>query len=90
MNIDEEDIIELSDNNSYFVARKTNINNTIYYCVVNIHENTDVKFLYELGNELVEVEDQKTLDKLLVVMPRRDDILKLLKILKEKIDEKKE
>lgn len=90
MNIDEEDIVELSDDNSYYVARKAKYDNTCYYCVVNTKNNEDIKFLYELKNELVEVEDQKTIDKLLKIMFRKSDVLQLLKILKNKIDEKKD
>ncbi len=90
MNIDEKDIIELSDNNSYYVARKARYNNTTYYCVVDTKTKKDVKFLYELNNELIEVEDQATLDKLLTIMSRKDDKLNLLRILRNEINNKKE
>lgn len=53
MNIEEKDIIILSDDNHYIVVKKVNIDNINYYYVSDINDKGNIKFLYEDGNELV-------------------------------------
>ena len=47
MNIDIKDIITLSDDNEYIVTSKAVYDNKIYYFLVDINDNSNMKFLYE-------------------------------------------
>ena len=85
MDIKEEDIILLSDDNSYLVAKKVQFNSLNYYCVVNMDDNEDVKILYESNGVLIELEDPDTFDCVLAEMYHHTDISKLLDILKRRI-----
>ena len=86
MNIEERDIILLSDNNNYLVAKKINYNNVFYYCVIDVNNDENIKYLYEQDNELIEVEDEKTFENVLIQMAENSDISKLLDMLKSKIE----
>lgn len=82
MNIDEKDIITLSDDIKYIVVKKINYNDLFYYYIAEVENPTEVKFLYEDGNELVEIEDEnhiKTLVDLMLPEVDLDDFLKSLK-----------
>ncbi len=85
MDIREEDIVLLSDDNSYLVAKKVQFDTLNYYCVVNMNDNEDVKILYESNDALIELEDPDTFDCVLAKMYEHTDISKLLDILKRRI-----
>ena len=85
MNINEKDIILLSDDNSYLVVKKINYNGTNYYCITNVDDNEIVKFLYESNGELIEIEDQKEFENVLASMAENYDVTLLLEMLKRKI-----
>ena len=65
MNINIKDIVELSDNNQYQVISKTTYNETVYYCLVDINDISNIKFLYENIDRLTEVDDSELINLLL-------------------------
>ena len=65
MMIDIKDILTLDDKNDYVVVSKINYENKIYYYLVDINNNDNLKFCYEDNNELVEIEDKELTTKLL-------------------------
>ena len=88
MNIDEKDIIILDDDHHYLVVKKIDYENTKYYYVSDLDEKGNVKFLYEDNNELVEIEDKKTLDKIIVEMYENIDMDDFLREIKIKLEDK--
>ena len=63
--IDIKDVLTLADKNDYVVVSKINYENKIYYYLVDINKNDNLKFCYEDNNELVEIEDKEFTTKLL-------------------------
>ena len=63
MNI--KDIVTLSDKNEYQVISKVSYESEIYYYLVDINEISNIKFLYENGEKLAEIEDEKLVNELL-------------------------
>lgn len=88
MNINEKDIIVLSDDNHYIVIKKIDYENKKYYCISDIDNKENLKFLYEQGNELVEIEDEKELENVIIKMYETIDMDDLLRELKKRLDEK--
>lgn len=67
MDINIRDSIILSDDKEYGVVSKTTFNNLIYYYLVDINDNENIKFCVEDKNELMEVEDQNLIQNLLIL-----------------------
>lgn len=88
MNINEKDIIVLSDDNHYIVVKKATIDNINYYYISDINNKENIKFLFEDGNELVEIENKNTFDNVLEKMFNDIDLDDFLRELKEKIEQK--
>jgi len=88
MNIDEKDIIVLNDDNNYIVVKKATIDNINYYYISDVNNKENIKFLYEDGNELVEIENKNTFDNVLEKMFNDIDLDDFLRDLKEKIEQK--
>ena len=65
MNIDIKDVITLSDNNEYGVVSKTIYDNKAYYYLVDINNNENIKFLFEEGEKLIELEDEKIIKSII-------------------------
>lgn len=63
--IEIKDIVTLSDKNEYQVVSKIDYEYRIYYYLVDINEISNVKFLYENGDKLTEVDDPELVNKLL-------------------------
>jgi len=63
--IDVKDVLTFADKNDYVVVSKINYENKIYYYLVDINKNDNLKFCYEDNNELVEIEDKELTTKLL-------------------------
>ena len=63
--IDIKDVLTLDDKNEYVVVSKINYESKIYYYLVDINNNNNLKFCYEDNNELVEIEDKELTTKLL-------------------------
>lgn len=68
MKIDKNDFITLNDNIKYLVASKVINENVNYFCLVDIVDNFNIKFVVLNDAEVIEVTDQKLLDKLLKLM----------------------
>ena len=68
MNINEKDIITLSDNIDYIVVKKIKYNNQYYYYISDIKNPENVKFLYEDKEELVEIEEENHIKSLVDMM----------------------
>lgn len=64
MNIQKNDILELSDNIKYLVVSKVIYEEDIYLYLVDIVDNSNINFLKFEDNELVGIEND-ILDKLL-------------------------
>jgi len=72
--IDVRDILKLSDENEYMVVSKTTYNDIVYYYLIDINNNSNLKFCYEERNEekieLVEICDQKIIQKLILLFAK--------------------
>lgn len=68
--IDIKDIIMLSDENQYGVVSKTTKDNVVYYYLVDINDNSNIKFCYEDKSEnqieLVEISDADLIKNLIL------------------------
>jgi len=64
MNIQKNDILELSDNIKYLVVSKVIYEDNEYFYLVNIVDNSNIKLLKYENNELISI-DNNILDKLL-------------------------
>lgn len=77
MNIDIKDTITLSDDNKYIVASKTKRNEKNYYYLVDINNNSNIKFCEEDNNELIEIDNQEIIQNLIPLFTNEiQDILK--------------
>lgn len=65
MNIQKNDILELSDNIKYLVVSKVLYKNINYLYLVDIVDNSNIKFVTVDNDEVVIVTDKFILDKLL-------------------------
>lgn len=63
--IDIRDILILDDNNEYVVVSKITYEDKIYYYLVDKNNNGNLKFCYEKGDNLVELNDKVLVTKLL-------------------------
>ena len=88
MNIEERNIVVLDDDNSYFVLKKINYENKNYYCLSEVNKWENIKYLYESGDELVEIEDDETFEKVVSLIMDTIDMDDFLEELKKKIVEK--
>ncbi len=75
--INIKDILKLDDGNEYVVVSKLNYENKTYYYIVDINNNSNLKFCYEDNNELVELEDKVLITKLLPIF--LNESMKVLK-----------
>lgn len=60
-----KDIVTLSDQNKYQIISKIDYENIYYYYLTDINDISNVKFLYENGSKLTEVEDENLVEELL-------------------------
>lgn len=80
MKIEYQDIITLDDNNKYVVASKVNYNDSTYVYLVDINDNTNLKFAEIENNntlsELDSIKDEKLIKELspLFYNSSKDDI----------------
>lgn len=86
MDIQEKDVIVLSDDNSYLVVRKINYNNNKFYYVADINNHGIVKILYEFGNQLFEVEDENLIENIISEIIKTIDMDDLMKGIKEQLN----
>lgn len=68
--INNKDILTLSDGNQYGVVSKTIKDNKTYYYLVDINDNSNIKFCYEDKTQnqikLVEIEDKDLIKELML------------------------
>ena len=64
MIIEEHDVIKLSNDINYLVVKIVIVDNITYYYLISFDDKQDFKFLYQDGNELVEVTDDKLKKKI--------------------------
>ena len=62
--IEIKDSLILSDNNEYVVASKTDYNDNTYLYLVDINNNTNIKFCRLDNDRVIEIKDEKLLKKL--------------------------
>ncbi len=82
MRIEELDIVTLSDQKDYIVAKKVVMNGMNYYCFVDTDDEESFKFLYENNNNLLNIEDTTVFEKVLHLMSeaiRTNELLIALK-----------
>jgi hypothetical protein len=69
MNIEIKDIITLSDNRNYVVCSRAEYQGTVYFYLIDIENNENIKFVQEkqTGEKItmLEVEDKELLQQLL-------------------------
>ena len=65
MDIEKKDIIVLSDQKNYVVVSKINYENNNYYYIVDIDDVANLKFVQEVGDELIELTDKELGTKLI-------------------------
>lgn len=70
MNIDIKDVLTFDDKNKYVVVSIVDFENKTYYYLLDINNNSNVKFCYEDNGELVEIDDSKLITKLLPLFLR--------------------
>lgn len=63
--IDVLDVLELDDNNEYVVVSKTKFDNKKFYYIVDKLNNSNYKICYEENDDLIEIENQDLIKKLL-------------------------
>ena len=66
--IDVDDIVTLSDGLEYVVVSKADFNSKKYYYLADVRNNGNLKFLYLDKNELVEVQDFKTVESIFPIL----------------------
>ena len=65
MNINIKDVVVLDDNNEYIVISKINYENKNYYYLVDKNNSENLMFCYEDNEDLVELNDNNLITKLL-------------------------
>lgn len=65
MKIDIKDVLTLDDGNKYVVVSKVSYENKVYYYLVDMNNNGNVKFCYCDSDELVELNNNALIMKLL-------------------------
>ena len=90
MRIEELDIVTLSDNKDYIVAKKVVINGMNYYCLVDTEDDQSFRFLHEEKNSLVNIEDANTFGRMLFLMSEAIKTNELLYGLKVRLEAKEE
>lgn len=65
MNLNKNDVIKLSDNNSYLVLSKVLYNNIYYFYIVDILDNSNVKIVSITYNNIIDIKDDEVLDEVI-------------------------
>ena len=68
MEINKNDFSTLSDNIKYLVVSKVNYQNIEYYYLVDIVDNSNIKFVTFENDEVVDVENNGVLDEIFKLM----------------------
>lgn len=62
------DIIKLSDNNSYLILSKVLYNDIYYFYIVDIMDNFNFKIVTNISDNIIEIKDNEILDKIIKLM----------------------
>ncbi len=65
MKLNMRDVIKLEDNNEYAVASVTQLNNIIYYYLIDLNNDDNIKFGYIEDDSFVEIEDKDLINTLI-------------------------
>ena len=68
MSLNKNDIVKLSDNNSYLVISKVLYNDVYYFYIVDILDNSNFKIFSIKNDNIIEIKDSKILDKIIKLM----------------------
>ena len=68
MTINKKDLLTLDDGNEYVVVSKVSYKNREYYYIVNINDNSVIKFCYLDRDQLVELNDGTLVKELLPLL----------------------
>lgn len=71
MLININDLITLDDNNEYVVVSKCEFENKVYFYIVDINDNSNLKFCYLNNDEFIELSDGELVKKLLPLFKLR-------------------
>ncbi len=63
--INIKDVVTLDDNNDYIVASKADLDYKQYFLLVDMNNNQNIKFCYIEEDEMVQITDNETCNKLL-------------------------
>ncbi len=85
MRIEELDIVTLSDQKDYIVAKKVVINGMNFYCFVDTEDDQSFRFLYENNNTLSNIEDANVFEKVINLMSEAIRTSELLVALKYRL-----
>ena len=65
MIINIKDTLTLDDNNEYVVVSKISVDDNNYFYLIDKNDNSNVKFCYQDNDELVELNDEELVTRLL-------------------------
>jgi len=68
MKINKNDFITLSDNIKYLVVSKVNYQDMEYYYLVDINNNSNIKFVTFENDEVLDVDNSEVLDEIFKLM----------------------
>ena len=66
-----KDTIILEDNNEYVVVFKTTINDLIYYYLIDLNNDLNIKFCYEKDDCLIETKDPEIITKIITAIVQK-------------------
>lgn len=64
--LEEMDSVVLDNGNEYVVSGKTEYEGKTYYFLISLLDESDIMFCYRENDEIVEVEDEELVKKLII------------------------
>lgn len=83
MNIEENDIIILDDDNNYVISNISIIDDAKYFIAVDINNTSNIKYLTQEDNEMIEIEDAEIVKKIALNVLNSTDLDKLVEFAKK-------
>ena len=65
MKLNIRDVIKLDDNNEYAVASVATLNDVVYYYLIDLNKDDNIKFGYLEDDNFINVEDKDLIKQLL-------------------------
>ena len=72
--MDIKDIITFDDNKKYVLCNKTKYNDRMYYYFTDMYDPSNIKICYLDNADVVEIMDQETISKLLVLFAQNSGV----------------